>query len=96
MLRTFIDIRGVKLQKLSATNSGLQQQFNHQPIAQLQSLRKRIIGATQTNQRANDLELRICQAAVTSVVGPKIDDMAFKAPLNDVGDISKHNLDPEE
>lgn len=29
MLRSVIDVRGVELQKLSAADSGLQQQFNH-------------------------------------------------------------------
>ncbi|MNN81251.1 hypothetical protein D3C81_1980580 [compost metagenome] len=29
MLRTLIDIRGVELQKLTATDTRLQQQFNH-------------------------------------------------------------------
>ncbi|MNF09449.1 hypothetical protein D3C80_2101170 [compost metagenome] len=45
------------------------------------------------NQCANDLELRIRQAAVTSAVRPNVDDMALKAPFNDIGDICKYNLD---
>lgn len=61
--------------------------------SQGEELMKRILRGARANQRANDLKLCICQAAVTSAVGTNIDDMALKAPFNDVGNICKYNLD---